>query len=426
MDEPALPQTKPGFWEKNPVLRNKEYLYYLCVRALLIFCLNMQSTIIYYWIFNITGDKLKLGYVGLAEVIPAVGCSLFAGYLVDLAEKRNLLLKVLLGYVFLGCGLFVLTLRSTESHLSMSWVLALIYAFIFLGGVIRSFLGPTLFSLVGLIVPREQYPNAVSWSSMVWQVGSVLGPLFAGVMIAWKGVEFGMLSVVVLELVLLVPAFLIHKKPIIKSKKEPILQSLSVGLKFVFRTPILLGAMTLDMFSVLFGGAVALLPVYQKEILHVDEKGFGLLRGAPGIGALIMLVILAFFPLKKYPGRKLFVAIFGFGISIIVFGISRNFMLSFVMLVFSGMCDAISVVIRGTIMQLYTPDDMRGRVSAVNTMFISSSNELGDFESGLMAHWLGTVRAVVVGGCLTLGVVISTLFLSKPLREFDFEESKKE
>lgn len=426
MDESSPAQATSKFWVKNPVLKNKEFLSFLCVRALLIFCLNMQSTIIYFWIFNITNDKLKLGYVGLAEVIPAVCCSLFAGYLVDLSEKRNLLIKVLFGYIFLGAGLFVLTLPATESHISMSLVLALIYVFIFLGGVIRAFLGPTLFSLVGLIIPREQYPNAVSWSSMVWQVGSVLGPLFAGVMIAWKGVESGMASVVILELILLLPAFLIKVKPIIKSKKEPILQSLSVGLKFVFKTPILLGAMTLDMFSVLFGGAVALLPVYQKEILHVDERGFGLLRGAPGIGALIMLVILAFFPLKKYPGKKLFIAVFGFGLSIIVFGISRNFALSFCMLVLSGMCDAISVVIRGTIMQLYTPDDMRGRVSAVNTMFISSSNELGDFESGLMAHWLGTVRAVVVGGCLTMSVVISTFFMSKPLRDFSLDDEKKE
>lgn len=425
MEESSSAQTTNRFWVKNPVLKNKEFLSFLCVRAILIFCLNMQSTTIYYWIFNLTNDKLKLGYVGLAEVIPAVGCSLFAGYLVDLSEKRNLLIKVLLGYIFLGIGLFVLTLPATEKHLTMPVVLTLIYTFIFLGGVIRAFLGPTLFSLVGLIVPREQYPNAISWSSMVWQVGSVLGPLFAGVMIAWKGVEAGMGAVVAMELILLFPAFLIKVKPIIKSKKEPILQSLSVGLKFVFKTPILLGAMSLDMFSVLFGGAVALLPVYQKEILHVDERGFGLLRGAPGIGALIMLVILAFFPLKKYPGKKLFVAVFGFGLSIIIFGLSRNFMLSFFMLVLSGMCDAISVVIRGTIMQLYTPDDMRGRVSSVNTMFISSSNELGDFESGLMAHWLGTVRAVVVGGCLTMSVVISTFFMSKPLRDFSLEDDKE-
>jgi len=425
MEDASPARATNSFWDKNPVLKNKEFLSFLCVRALLIFCLNMQSTTIYYWVFNITNDKLKLGYVGLAEVIPAVCCSLFAGYLVDLSEKRNLLLKVLFGYIFLGVGLFVLTLPATQGRLSMPTVLLLIYAFIFLGGVIRSFLGPTLFSLMGLIVPREQYPNAVSWSSMVWQVGSVLGPLFAGVMIAWKGAESGMGAVVIMEIILLIPALMIAKKPIVRSKKEPILQSLSVGLKFVFKTPILLGAMALDMFSVLFGGAVALLPVYQKEILHVDERGFGLLRGAPGIGALIMLVILAFFPLKKHPGKKLFVAVFGFGVSIILFGISRNFMLSFFMLVLSGMCDAISVVIRGTVMQLYTPDDMRGRVSAVNTMFISSSNELGDFESGLMAHWLGTVRAVVVGGCLTLSVVISTLFLSKPLREFELEEGKE-
>jgi MFS family permease len=178
------------------------------------------------------------------------------------------------------------------------------------------------------------------------------------------------------------------------------------------------------MFSVLFGGAVALLPVYQKEILHVNEMGFGILRAAPGVGALLTLGLLAFLPLKTYPGRKLFICVTGFAVSIIVFGISKNFYLSAFMLLLSGMFDAVSVVIRSTILQLVTPDAMRGRVSAVNTMFVSSSNELGDFESGVMANWLGTVRAVVVGGCLTLGVVVVTFFAAPQLRRFSFEEKK--
>lgn len=204
------------------------------------------------------------------------------------------------------------------------------------------------------------------------------------------------------------------------------LQSLTQGIRFVLKTPALLGAQLLDMFSVLFGGAVALLPVYQKEILHVDEVGFGLLRSAPGVGAMLTLAILAFLPLKTYPGRKLFIAVTGFALCIIGFGLSTNFMLSFAFLLFSGMFDAVSVVIRSTILQLVTPDDMRGRVGAVNTIFVSSSNELGDFESGVMAHWLGTVRAVVTGGCLTLGVIAITFFSAPQLRRFGFDEEKEE
>jgi len=222
------------------------------------------------------------------------------------------------------------------------------------------------------------------------------------------------------------PLLKITVKPILKKAKEPILQSVTEGLRFVIKTPTLLAAQCLDMFSVLFGGAVALLPVYQKEILHVNEMGFGILRSAPGVGALLTLGLLAFLPLKTYPGRKLFVCVTGFALSIIIFGISKNFYLSFFMLLLSGMFDAVSVVIRSTILQLVTPDEMRGRVSAVNTMFVSSSNELGDFESGVMAHWLGTVRAVVTGGCITLGVIVFTFFKAPQLREFSFEEKNKE
>jgi len=220
-----------------------------------------------------------------------------------------------------------------------------------------------------------------------------------------------------------IPIILFIKvKPILKKEKEPILQSIREGLKFVVRTPTLLGAQLLDMFSVLFGGAVALLPVYQKEILHVNEMGFGILRAAPGIGALLTLGLLAFLPLKSTPGKKLFLCVTGFALSIIVFGISTNFYLSFAMLLLSGMFDAVSVVIRSTILQLVTPDAMRGRVSAVNTIFVSSSNEFGDFESGVMAHWLGTVRAVVTGGVLTLGVIAFTYAKVPKLRNFSFED----
>lgn len=425
-----MKQGKPSFRDrflaKNPALKINEFRYFLTIRFGLIFALNLQSTTIYYWVYHVTNDKLSLGFVGLAEVIPAVCCSLFSGHFVDLNEKRKMVLFCIVGYLFLGTGLFILTTPFIASHLGTSLTLYGIYFFVFLGGILRSFLGPSMFSLFGLVVPRKNYANATSWSSMTWQIGAVIGPLVAGFIIAWKGIEAGMFLVIVIELLLLIPILFITPKPVVKKEKEPILDSLSEGLKFVFKTPVLLGAQLLDMFSVLFGGAVALLPVYQKEILHVNEMGFGILRSAPGLGALLTFGLLAFLPLQTNPGKKLFMAVTGFALSIIVFGLSKNFYLSFSMLLLSGMFDAVSVVIRSTILQLVTPDEMRGRVAAVNTMFVSSSNELGDFESGVMAHYLGTVRAVVAGGCITLGVIAITFFKAPQLRKFKFDEEGKE
>lgn len=422
---PLSPSPK-GFFAKNPSLKIKEFQSYLLMRLGIIFALNMQSTIIYFWVFHITNNKLSLGLVGLAEVIPAIAFSFFSGHFVDHNEKRKMVFYCLAGYIILAAGLFGIALPGFEAGMSTSALVNLVYIFVFLGGMLRSFYSPSMFSLFGLVVPRTHYANATSWSSMAWHAGAVLGPLAAGFGIAAIGIPTSLFCVLCLLIVLLLPLFAISVKPILKKVKEPVLQSVTEGLRFVWKTPALLSALSLDMFSVLFGGAVALLPVYQKEILHVNEMGFGLLRSAPGIGALLTMGLLAFLPLRTYPGRKLFFCVGGFAISIIIFGISKNFYLSFFMLLLSGMFDAVSVVIRSTILQLVTPDDMRGRVSAVNTMFVSSSNELGDFESGLMAHWLGTVRAVVTGGCITLGVVVYTFFKAPQLRDFSFEESEKE
>ena len=418
--------SESGFFYKNPALKIKEFQAFLTTRFGLIFALNMQSTILYYWVYSLTDSKLSLGFVGLAEVIPAIGCSLFAGHFVDQSEKRKMIVRCISGYLITAICLFAIALPFVQKSLSVSVLVGLIYFFVFLGGILRSFFGPSMFSLFGLVVPREHYPNATSWSSMSWQMGSVLGPLAAGVFIASLGIKAGLLAVIVFVLLIYIPIFKITVKPILKPEKEPVLKSIKEGLKFVMNTPTLLAAQCLDMFSVFFGSAVALLPVYQKEILHVNEIGFGILRSAPGIGALITLGLLAFIPLKTNPGKKLFLCVTGFALSIIVFGISTNFYLSFAMLLLSGMLDAVSVVIRSTILQLVTPDAMRGRVSAVNTIFISSSNEFGDFESGVMANWLGTVRAVVVGGCLTLGVVAFTFVKVPQLRQFTFDNKKEE
>lgn len=412
----------------------------------------MQFTIVSYWVYHLTNQsKLALGFVGLAEVIPVICCALFAGHFVDLQEKRGLLFKLLIGYIILACGLFYLSTPLAFSNLGHEVRLGAIFFIIFCGGILRAFLSPTSFSLMGQVVPRDLYPNATSWSSMAWQIGAVLGPLIAGATIAAfmpkipaglmgdseavstfmansSGIIIASASVFVIELLLIIPILTIKPKPILKQTREPIMQSIGEGLKFVFRTPSLLGAQCLDMFSVLFGGAVALLPAVQQEFFPDNgtffsgATAFGFLRAAPGIGALLTLGLLAFIPLKTKPGKKLFACVAGFGVCIIAFGLSRNFFLSFGILIFSGMFDAVSVVIRGTILQLVTPDAMRGRVSSVSTIFISSSNELGDFESGVMANWLGTWPAIVVGGCLTLGVVVVTYFRTPKLRNFSFND----
>lgn len=440
------------FLQKNPALAVKEFRYYLTIRFGLIFALAMQFSIVSYWVYHLTGQsKLALGFVGLAEVIPVICCSLFSGHIVDQREKRGMMLKALTGYIVLGLGLLYLATPYAMDHLGHDLRLGSIFFLIFCGGILRSFLGPTSFSLLGQLVPRSQYPNATSWGSMAWQIGAVLGPLVAGTTIAVftdaippelmalpqkvsaikansSGIVIASALVFLIELVLLIPVMLIKPKPILKQTREPMLKSIGEGLKFVFRTPALLGAQCLDMFSVLFGGAVALLPAVQQEFFPDNGSffsgatAFGFLRAAPGIGALITLGLLAFIPLRTNPGKKLFACVTGFGLCIIVFGLSRNFFLSFGVLILSGMFDAVSVVIRGTILQLVTPDEMRGRVSSVNTMFISSSNELGDFESGVMASLLGTVHAIVLGGFLTLGVVGLTFWRAPQLRRFSFAD----
>jgi MFS family permease len=242
------------------------------------------------------------------------------------------------------------------------------------------------------------------------------GPLVGGLLIGFVGVQTSLITVAFILLLSFLSMLCIPRQEILQKAKEPIFKSLKQGLSFVFRSPIILSVLSLDMFAVLFGGAVALLPVYAKDILKVGEMGFGLMRAAPGIGAIISMLILSFFPLEKKPGIKLLFAIAGFGICMIVFGLSTWFPLSLAMLVLGGMLDAISVVIRGTILQLHTPDEMRGRVAAVNTMFISSSNELGEVESGYTAAWMGTVNSVVFGGSMTLAVVLFTLLLVPSLR----------
>ncbi len=410
------------------------------LRFAIILALNMQATIVSYYVYKLTHDKLALGMLGLWEVIPAIGFSLFSGHFVDLKEKRTLLLQCTVGYLLLSAFFVVLAWPHLQATLSSRAILWLIYGGIFIGGALRAFLSPASFALMGKLVPRELYPNATTWSSTSWQIGAVVGPLLGGFMIALSGFQVSLVSVGVIELISLVALLRIPKQELAARKeKEPIMKSLGEGIKFVFSTQVILAALSLDMFAVLFGGAVALLPVYADDILKVGEVGYGWMRAAPAVGSVITLFILSMMPLGKKPGIKLLLCIAGFGVTTIVFGycgilggstplfsiagfgISWGFIIAFTMLLAGGMFDAVSVVIRGTILQLYTPDAMRGRVAAVNTMFISSSNELGAMESGITARWMGTVPAVVVGGCLTLVVVGVTWLTAPMLRKLDIQ-----
>ncbi|MFN0728454.1 MFS transporter [Polaribacter gochangensis] len=408
--------------KKDPyaALRIKEFNIFLLVRFALVFAWSMQFIIIEWQVYSITKDPLSLGIIGLMEVIPAVSMALFAGHIVDQKEKRNLLAICTAAFSLISLGLFFLTLPSFVEDWSQKTVLFSIYALVFFGGFLRSFFGPTIFSLIALIVPKKLYPNAATWSSSTWQMASVLGPAFAGFTIAWIGVHWSLSIVFFLVLLSFFLVFLIKKKPILNPKiGEPIFQSLKEGIQFVYKTKAILGAITLDMISVLFGGAIALLPIYAQDILKVGPEGFGALRAAPAVGAFLTMLITAYIPISKNAGMKLLAAIFGFGLCIIVFGLSSVFWISIIALFFSGVTDGISMVIRQTILQLKTPDNMRGRVASVNSMFVGSSNELGAFESGLTARLMGTVTAVVFGGTMTLITVVTTGFVNPTLRKLD-------
>ena len=404
-------------------LRFKEFNLFLMLRFILVFGWSMQFIIIEWQVYSLTKNPLSLGIIGLMEIIPAFSMALFAGHIVDQNEKRNLLLKCIGLFSLISLGLFLITDPSVEKAWSTTTTLYTIYCFVFIGGLLRAFFGPIIFSLVALIVPKKVYPNAATWNSSTWQMASVLGPAFAGFTINWLGVHWSLCIVFGLVILSLVLLFGISKKPVLNPKiGEPVAQSLKEGLRFVFKTKAILGAISLDMIAVLFGGAVALLPVFAQDILKVGSEGFGMLRAAPAVGAFMTMLVTAYIPISKHAGLKLLVAIFGFGISIVVFGLSSIFWISLVALFFSGVTDGVSMVIRQTILQLKTPDHMRGRVSSVNSMFVGSSNELGAFESGVTAKLMGTVTAVVFGGAMTLITVITTGIVSPTFRKLDLQK----
>jgi MFS family permease len=411
--------------KKDPFssLKIKEFRWFLLMRLGIVFGWSMQFVLIEWEVYRITKDPLSLGLIGLMEVIPAISMALFAGHIVDQNEKKGMLIKCLSGLAFISILMCILLKPEVSDALSKNIVLNGIYALVFLGGIVRSFIIPSVFSLLGLIVPNKEKPNAAAWSSSTWQVAAVIGPALAGFTIGGIGIFASMALVVISILFGIFALFQIGSKPILNPKLgEPVMKSLKEGLTFVFQNKTVLNALSLDMFAVLFGGAVALLPIFALDILKVGSEGFGILRAAPAIGGLITMLIATSMPLNTNAGKKLLFAVFAFGICIIIFGLSKNFWLSVAVLFLSGVADGISVVIRQTILQIYTPDHMRGRVSSVNSIFVGSSNELGAFESGFTSKLMGVVPSVVFGGIMTVLVVGVTGFTSPKFRNLDIEK----
>ena len=408
-------------------LRYKEFNIFLVIRFILVIGWSMQFIIVEWEVYSLTKDPLSLGLIGLVEVIPAVSMALFAGHIVDQNEKKRLFVYAISAFLLVAIGYYFITSPYVYATYTSNEILIGIYLLVFIGGFIRAFFGPIIFSLVALIVPKKIYPNAATWSSSTWQLAIVVGPAFAGFSIAWIGVHASMgfvLAAIVLGLLLTV---FIKKKPILNPKiGEPILQSLKAGLSFVYRTKAILVAITLDMVAVLFGGAIALLPIYAQDILQVGSEGFGILRAAPAVGSVMMMFASAYMPLTKNAGKKLLIAIFGFGLSIIAFGVSSIFWVSVIALFLYGVTDGVSMIIRQTILQLKTPDEVRGRVASVNSIFVGSSNELGAFESGLTAKLMGTVQAVVFGGVMTILTVGFTSFKFPNFRKLDLTKDMNE
>lgn len=410
-------------FKNNPFASVKilEFRNLLMGRFIFIMGLRMMATLVGWWIYLLTNDPFAIGLIGLSEVVPAVSLALYAGHVIDLSEKRKLLLKGVVLYFTAVIILVFISSHCVANHLNNHWIAVCIYFVIFGTGVVRAFTGPVFGAMIAYIVPRNDLQNATTWSQGTWLSASVTGHAAGGFLIAGVGITGTLL---VTSCFIAASFFFLFKiKPKLSSNIKGAVrtwESVKEGLRFVFKTKELLGAFSLDLFAVLFGGAVALIPIYARDILKVGPEGFGFLNGAADLGSIIIVVILTLFPMKRNQGKKLLLAVAGFGICIIVFGISKIFILSFGALLIGGMLDGISVVVRGTITQLKTPDNMRGRVMSVSSMFVNSSNELGQFESGVTARLFGTIPSVVIGGSITLLVVTLTWFKAPSLRKMEY------
>ncbi len=405
------------------VLKIRDYRNYILARTLTSFGITVMATIVSWQVYSYTHDVLSLGLIGLAEFVPAFVVGLAGGHLADNFDRRKIIMTGMFLLGISALSLFVLSTR-LEFLLKNNGVI-FIYCVVAFTGLVRGLLSPANTAFSTQLIPKELFSQAATYTTMSWQIANIGGPAIGGLIYALTNEAWiSYLLVVICEFTALFFVSTVASRHVEKIKspdtpKENIWLSIQSGLKFVFKHQIILGALSLDMFAVLFGGAVAMLPAFAKDILNLGPEGLGMMRAAPAIGALIMAWLLTHYPIKENAGKKLLFAVGGFGICTILFAVSKNFWLSLLVLAGTGFFDTISMVVRGTILQIYTPNDMRGRVSAVNALFIGSSNELGGFESGVAARFMGLILSVIFGGVMTLVVVGSTWFVAPKLRDLN-------
>lgn len=413
-----------NFFSKDAfkVMHHRNFRFFMAYRLLITTATLMQSVVVSWLLYNITKSVLSLGMIGLTEVIPQVSIALFAGHFVDIWDRKKIIFYTTLLLLISSAILVVYSMPSFDFYRLLGvWP---IFLTIFLTGLTRGILMPANTALLGQLVPRSLLTGAATWNSTVWHIGAVTGPALGGLVYGFFGVVPALCLVFFLYLMCTV-LFLFIKSPgkivIAAGSTEGIFERMKEGIQYVFNNQVLLGAFTLDMFAVLFGGAVAMLPVFASDILKVGPEGLGILRACPAVGAILMSVILTFYPPVRRSGPLLLMSVFAFGITMIVFALSENFYLSAFVLFLSGAFDDVSVVIRSSILQIFTSDEMKGRVAAVNSIFIGSSNELGAFESGVAAGAMGLVPSVIFGGVMTLLVVTLATAKSPALRNLSLK-----
>jgi MFS family permease len=391
---------------------------YQIARFCIVFCTEMQSVAVGWQVYEITHRPLDLGLTGLVQFLPPMFLFLVAGHTVDRYDRRKVLTLCYGGYALSSALLLAVTLQENLFHHAVS--VAQIFAILFLVGVVRSFSMPASRALLPQLVPEEQFQSAVAWNSGIFQGATILGPALGGLLYAFFRGPAAVYATALLAGVLSVLTTLRIRTQNRPRPREPFtLKTVLAGFRYIRTHKLVFGSISLDLFAVLLGGAVALLPVYAKEILHTGPWGLGLLRSAPGIGAAVMAMLIAYQPIRRRAGATMLWCVGGFGVFTMVFGFSRSLPLSLISLFFVGAADMVSVVVRGVLIQIETPDEMRGRVNAVDMIFIGASNELGEFESGLAAQWLGAVPAVVLGGVGTIVVTLLWAWMFPELRKAD-------
>ncbi len=401
-------------------LRSKEFALFIIGRMCVSLAIQIQTVVVGWQIYDLTGDALYLGLIGLVEAVPNISVALYAGHIADKSRRRTIIL-VCLG-ILAFCSFALLTFTMDIIRQPNTRLVWMIFSVIFISGLARGFISPALFSFMSQLVAPRQYMNAMTWHTTTWQFASMAGPALGGLLYGFIGIKTAYTADFFL---VLISIFLIlqtkHRElpAAPEGKAVSIFHELTAGIRFVFRHQIILGALSLDLFAVLFGGAAALLPIFARDILKTGPEGLGLLQASPAVGAFLMALFLAHRPMAKNAGRILLMCVSGFGLCMLFFALSRNFFLSMGLLALSGAFDNVSVVIRHTIVQQKTPEHMKGRVSAVNNIFIGSSNEIGAFESGLAAKLLGVVPSVIMGAVLTQIVVMMFLFFAPKLRNLD-------